>query len=58
MQYGAGRFYDNGTFYPIKGIRRKRIFVNDPNREKNSGKQWDYDTLASQIKNLWGIYPS
>ena len=53
-----GDFTTTGHFILLRGYDENGFFVNDPNREKNSGKQWDYDTLASQIKNLWGIYPS
>ena len=40
----------------LRGYDENGFFVNDPNRRSNSERQWDFDTLASQMKNLWGIY--
>lgn len=51
-----GDFTTKGHFILIRGYDEDGFFVNDPNRKANSEKQWDYETLSSQIKNLWGIY--
>ncbi len=51
-----GDFTDAGHYILIRGYDEKGFLVNDPNRESNSKKQWDYETLRGQIKNLWAIY--
>lgn len=53
---GPGDFTTTGHYILIRGYDEKGFYVNDPNRKSNSEKQWSYDTLAGQIKNLWGIY--
>ena len=50
-----GDFTSTGHFILIRGYDDKGFFVNDPNRRSNSEKQWDYDTLSSQMKCLWRI---
>ena len=50
-----GDFTTTGHFILIRGYDKKGFFVNDPNSRKNSEKQWDYETLESQIKCLWAI---
>lgn len=52
-----GDFTTGGHYILIRGYDENGFFVNDPNRRSNSDKQWDYETLSYQIKNLWGIYP-
>lgn len=52
---GPGDFTDQGHFILIRGYDENGFYVNDPNRRSNSRKQWDYETLSSQIKNLWMI---
>lgn len=51
-----GDFTDTGHFILIRGYDGNGFFVNDPNRESNSDRQWDFETLSPQIKNLWGLY--
>lgn len=51
-----GDFTDGGHYILLRGYDEKGFFVNDPNRKSNSKKQWDYETLCGQIKNLWAIY--
>lgn len=51
-----GDFTTTGHFILIRGYDEKGFYVNDPNRRSNSEKQWSFDTLQGQIKNLWGIY--
>ena len=48
-----GDFTTIGHFILIRGYDDKGFYVNDPNRRSNSGRQWDYDTLYPQIRNLW-----
>lgn len=52
-----GDFTTTGHFILLKGYDEEGFFVNDPNRHSTSEKQWDFETLQYQIKNLWGIYP-
>lgn len=52
-----GDFTTQGHFILIRGYDENGFFVNDPNRKSNSDRQWTYETLSHQIKNLWGIYP-
>lgn len=51
-----GDFTTTGHFILLRGYNEKGFFVNDPNSQNNSRKQWDYDTLSPQIKNLWALY--
>lgn len=51
-----GDFTTGGHYILLRGYDENGFFVNDPNRKSNSEKQWDFETLSSQIKNLWGIY--
>lgn len=48
-----GDFTTTGHFILIRGYDDNGFYVNDPNRRSNSGRQWDFDTLYPQIKNLW-----
>ncbi len=48
-----GDFTSVGHFIVLTGIKNGKIQVNDPNSRKRSEKLWDYDTIESQIKNLW-----
>ena len=50
---GAGDFTTNGHFIVLTGVQDGKIKVNDPNSRINSNKLWDYETLESQIINLW-----
>lgn len=51
-----GDFTAKGHFILLRGYDENGFFVNDPNRRSNSEKQWDYDILKGQIKNLWALY--
>ena len=48
-----GDFTTTGHFIVLVGIEDGKIRVNDPNSVKRSEKLWDYETLYSQISNLW-----
>lgn len=50
-----GDFTTTGHFIVLTEYDKNGFFVNDPNRRKNSEKQWDFSTLSPQIKCLWGI---
>lgn len=52
---GPGDFTTVGHFILLRGYDGNGFYVNDPNRRANSEKQWDYDTLSSQMKCLWRI---
>lgn len=47
-----GDFTTTGHFIVLTGTEDGKIRVNDPNSIENSAL-WDYDTLSSQIRNLW-----
>lgn len=51
-----GDFTTTGHFILLRGYDENGFFVNDPNRRLNSEKQWSYETLKGQIKNLWALY--
>ncbi len=50
-----GDFTTTGHFILLTGYDEDGFFVNDPNRLSTSGKQWAYDVLNGQIKNLWAL---
>ena len=48
-----GDFTISGHFIVIYGYDEKGFLVNDPNSTSRSGRQWEFETLRGQIKNLW-----
>ena len=52
---GPGDFTTEGHFILIRGYDGNGFYVNDPNRRSNSEKQWEFDALRSQIRNLWAL---
>ncbi len=50
-----GDFTTTGHFILLRGYDENGFLVNDPNRKSNSDKQWSYDELSRQIKNLWEL---
>lgn len=50
-----GDFTKSGHFIVITGYKNGEFTVNDPNSRINSEKAWDYETLSSQIKNIWSF---
>lgn len=50
-----GDFTDGGHYILVRGYDENGFFVNDPNRKSNSNKQWDFDSLQKQMKNLWAL---
>ena len=52
---GPGDFTTAGHFIVITGESDRQFSVCDPNSRERSGMLWDYDRLASQIRNLWAF---
>ncbi len=50
-----GDFTTTGHFILLYDYDEKGFYVHDPNRRSNSEKQWTYETLSGQIKNLWAL---
>ncbi|MCD8146234.1 MAG: C39 family peptidase [Clostridiales bacterium] len=50
---GPGDFTASGHFIVIYGYSDGVFLVNDPNSPTRSGQTWSYNTLSSQIKNIW-----
>lgn len=50
-----GDFTQTGHYILIRGYDEDGFWVNDPNRRENSEKQWKYEDIQYQIKNLWNI---
>lgn len=48
-----GDFTTTGHFILIRGYDEEGFLVNDPNRRTHSQRQWSYQELKGQIKNLW-----
>lgn len=52
---GPGDFTTDGHFILIRGYDENGFYVNDPNRRSNSDRQWDFESLRGQIRNLWAL---
>lgn len=50
-----GDFTTTGHFIVLTGMKDGKICVHDPNSKKRSEKLWNYETLESQINNLWSF---
>ena len=48
-----GDFTAAGHFIMIYGYEKDGFLINDPNCISRSRQVWDYDSLSSQIKDLW-----
>ena len=48
-----GDFTDAGHFIVIVDYKDGLFYVHDPNNKKNTEVGWSYETLKTQIKNLW-----
>lgn len=53
---GPGDFTTSGHFIVLTGVEDGKIRINDPNSRGRSDKLWEYETLSSQIRNLWVFY--
>lgn len=52
---GPGDFTTAGHFILLRGYDEGGFYVNDPNRQGNSQKQWSFEKLSPQIKCLWRV---
>lgn len=50
---GAGDFTTAGHFIVLYGYDENGFFVNDPNSLARSEKQWTFEELDGQVRNLW-----
>ena len=50
-----GDFTTTGHFIVLVGMKDGKICVYDYDSKKRSKKLWDYETLESQINNLWSF---
>lgn len=50
-----GDFTRTGHYILIKDYDENGFYINDPNSVKNSEKQWFYEDIKGQIKNLWSL---
>ncbi|MCM1134928.1 MAG: C39 family peptidase [Clostridium sp.] len=48
-----GDFTTTGHFIVIYDYDENGFMINDPNSRQRSNRQWDFDSLFYQIKNLW-----
>lgn len=55
INVGPGDFTQYGHYIVLTGYADGYIRVNDPNSRANSEKQWTYEQIEDQIKNLWAI---
>jgi hypothetical protein len=52
---GPGDFTDGGHFILIRGYDEEGFIVNDSNSYTNSAKRWSFETLRTQIRDLWKL---
>ncbi|MCD7825091.1 MAG: C39 family peptidase [Clostridiaceae bacterium] len=51
---GPGDFTDTGHFIVVRGITDEgNLLINDPNSQKRSETEWDFDQVLEQIKAAW-----
>ena len=50
---GPGDFTTQGHFIVLTKYKDGKVSVNDPNSKANSNKQWVFEDIKDQIKNLW-----
>ena len=55
LAMGPGDFTTTGHYIVLTGWEEDAFRVNDPNSRENSQKLWTYETLESQIRNIWMI---
>ena len=55
LAMGPGDFTSSGHYIVLTAVEEDGYRVNDPNSRVNSGKLWSYETLESQIRNIWAI---
>lgn len=52
---GHGDFTDTGHFIVITAYSDGAFTVHDPNSRRRSQQRWSFETLRTQIKNLWAF---
>lgn len=52
---GPGDFTTEGHFIVLSGYQDGSFTVRDPNSRLRSGERWRYQTLKTQIRNLWAF---
>ena len=55
LALGKGDFTSSGHYIVLTGWVDGAFTVNDPNSRVRSGKQWTYEELEGQIRNIWEI---
>ena len=55
LALGKGAFTSSGHYIVLTGWVDGAFTVNDPNSRVRSGKQWTYEELEGQIRNIWEI---
>ena len=55
LALGKGDFTTSGHYIVLTGWVDGAFTVNDPNSRVRSGKQWTYEELEGQIRNIWEI---
>ncbi|MBQ3194399.1 MAG: C39 family peptidase [Oscillospiraceae bacterium] len=55
LALGKGDFTSSGHYIVLTGYEDGAFTVNDPNSRIRSEKQWTYEQLESQIRNIWAI---
>ncbi len=53
---GPGDFTLSGHYIVLTDVIDGKLKINDPNSIKRSNQLWDFDSIKSQIKNLWEFY--
>ncbi|MCI8464481.1 MAG: hypothetical protein HFI63_01290 [Lachnospiraceae bacterium] len=48
-----GDFTTTGHFIVIYGRKGENLLIHDPNSPERSAKEWPYNQVESQIKNIW-----
>ncbi len=55
LALGPGDFTTAGHYIVLTGLGEEGYQVNDPNSRVNSRKEWTYEELEGQIRNIWAI---
>lgn len=50
---GPGDFTTSGHYIVLTGYENGKIKINDPNSASNSNKEWEFEQIKDQIRNLW-----
>ncbi len=55
LALGEGDFTSTGHYIVLTHVDERGYTINDPNSRVNSWKQWTYEELEPQIRNIWAI---